>query len=121
MDTKDKDSEQQKYASEIMMPDSAVFPGILELQTDAEVTEIITPEGTVAEIAKPSRKKSPTPLQDSLRRLRRDVRAMISLGAIVLFILIPLFGPIIYQHIGGPYQGNFGVIGPELSKIRKKE
>jgi len=113
MDTKDKDSEQQKYASEIMMPDSAVFPGILELQTDAEVTEIITPEGTVAEIARPSQKKSPTPLQDSLRRLRRDVRAMISLGAIVLFILIPLFGPIIYQHIGGPYQGNFGVIGPE--------
>ena len=113
MDTKDKDSEQPQYASEFMQPDSAAFPGMLELQTDAEVSEIITPEGTVTEIARPPQKKSPTPLQDSLRRLRRDVRAMISLGAIVFFIIIPLVGPVIYQHIGAPYQGNFGVIGPE--------
>ncbi len=113
MDTKDQDSEQPSYASEMMQPDNAAFAGMLELQTDAEVTEIITPEGTVAEIAKPTQQKSPTPLQDSLRRLRRDVRAMISLGVIVLFILIPLVGPLIYQHIGAPYQGNFGVIGPD--------
>lgn len=44
-----------------------------------------------------------SPLQDSLRRLRRDTRAMISLGVLILLVLIALIGPPIYQHIGGPY------------------
>lgn len=59
--------------------------------------------------------KSPTPFQDSMRRLGRDKRAMISLGFIILFILLPIFGPLIYQHIGGPYTStvNGQVIGPE--------
>lgn len=112
MDTKDQDSQSQhqQYASEVMMPDNAVFPGMLELPT-----EIITPEGTVIEPIKEPQKKSPTPLQDSLRRLRRDKRAMISLGAIIFFILIPIFGPFIYQHIGGAYTSPInGVIGPSL-------
>src|SRR5258708_29115476 len=60
-------------------------------------------------------KKSPTPLQESLRRLRRDKRAMISLSVIVLFILIPILGPPIYQHIGGSYQSTLsGRIGPQV-------
>ena len=60
-------------------------------------------------------KKSPTPLQESLRRLRRDKRAMVSLGLIILFILIPIFGPIIYQHVGGTYTSAFsGNIGPNV-------
>ncbi len=111
MESKEQDA-QRPAASEMMTPDSAVFPGMLEVESDAEVKEIITPEGTVTEVATPQ-KKSLTPLQDSLRRLRRDKRAMVSLGIIILFILIPLVGPFIYQHIGGPYQGNFGVIGPD--------
>lgn len=48
--------------------------------------------------------KSPTPLQDSLRRLRRDTRAMISIGVIIAFVVIAIVGPTIYQHIGGVYQ-----------------
>jgi oligopeptide transport system permease protein len=60
-------------------------------------------------------KKSPTPLQDSLRRLRRDYRAMASLVVILLFFIIPLAGPVIYQHIGGPYHSTFnGTIGPSV-------
>lgn len=47
-----------------------------------------------------------SPLQDSLRRLRRDIRAMVSLGVILLMIVIALIGPPIYQHIGGPYVSN---------------
>jgi len=115
MDTKDRDAQQPRPASEAMMADNAVLPELLELQSDAEVTEIITPEGTVAEVVKQPLKKSPTPLQDSLRRLRRDKRAMISLGLIVVFILIPLVGPFIYQHIGGPYNSVInGTVGPAL-------
>jgi peptide/nickel transport system permease protein len=59
--------------------------------------------------------KSPTPFRDSMRRLARDKRAMISLGFIILFILLPIIGPVIYQHIGGPYHSTVSgqVIGPE--------
>ncbi len=58
--------------------------------------------------------KSPTPLQDSLRRLRRDRRATLSLGFISLLVTIAIFGPSIYQHIGGTYQsGSHETIGPE--------
>lgn len=59
--------------------------------------------------------KSPTPLQDSLRRLRQDKRAMASLIVILLFILIPLIGPPIYQHIGDIYQSTLnGPVGPTV-------
>ncbi|GHO62680.1 peptide ABC transporter substrate-binding protein [Ktedonobacter sp. SOSP1-52] len=47
--------------------------------------------------------KPPTPLQDSLRHLRRDRRAMICLGIIVFFVLLAIVGPFIYQHVGGDY------------------
>src|SRR5205807_3607303 len=54
-----------------------------------------------------------TPFQESLRRLQRDKRAMISLGTIVFFIVIAIIGPPIYQHIGGPYQSDLnGTVGP---------
>ena len=114
MDTKDQDSQAQSqhYASEAMMPDTTMFPGTMEI-AGQDVTEIVTPEGTVVEAVKTPLKKSPTPLQDSLRRLRRDKRAMVSLSIIILFILIPIFGPFIYQHIGGLYTSPInGVIGP---------
>ncbi|MHB8595638.1 MAG: ABC transporter permease [Ktedonobacteraceae bacterium] len=116
MDTNDQDSQtqSQQYASEAMMPDSGMFPGMLELAAQ-DVTEIITPAGTVVEAVRTPQQKSPSPLQDSLRRLRRDKRAMVSLSVIILFILIPLFGPVIYQHIGGPYNSPInGVVGPAL-------
>src|SRR5437588_1793418 len=47
--------------------------------------------------------KVSTPLRESLRRLQRDVRAMVSLGVVGLFVLIALIGPLIYQHIGPDY------------------
>jgi oligopeptide transport system permease protein len=49
-------------------------------------------------------KKSATPLQDSLRRLRRDTRAMVSIGIILFFVLLAVIGPLVYQHIGPNYQ-----------------
>ncbi len=59
-------------------------------------------------------KKPSSPLRDSLRRLRRDVRAMVSLGIILFFVLVALVGPPIYQHIGGPYVSNVNglTLGP---------
>ncbi len=109
MDTKDKDSELASPG--VMFPDSSMSPLIFEEGVAVNGAEApgqvqVLPPGQQSQ-------KSPTPLQDSLRRLRRDKRAMLSLGIIVLFVLIPLFGPIIYQHIGGTYISPInGAIGP---------
>src|SRR6266566_8223724 len=103
MDTRDKESE--LTAPGVMLPDTGMVPpppDLLDLAYGAADTAsavIPTPPG---EQKKPE--KSPTPLQDSIRRLRRDRRAMISLGVIVLFVLLAIVGPVIYQHIGGVYQ-----------------
>ncbi len=113
MDTKDKDFELASPG--VMMPDSTMSPLLIENDTlNGYATQVVGPEGPVV-LPGQKPKKSPTPLQDSLRRLRRDKRAMISMGVIILFILIPIFGPFIYQHIGGTYNSAFfGNIGPNL-------
>src|SRR5690349_8969162 len=59
--------------------------------------------------------KSQTPFQQSIRRLLRDKRAVISLGIIVFLILLAIVGPPIYQHIGTPYTNDVGQqVGPEV-------
>src|SRR6266699_7219900 len=103
MDTRDKESE--LTAPGVMLPDTGMVPpppDLLDLAygaVDTASAVIPTPPG---EQKQPQ--KSPTPLQDSIRRLRRDRRAMISLGVIIAFIVIAIVGPVIYQHIGGVYQ-----------------
>lgn len=96
MDTRDNKSE--IAAPEIMLPDTAMIPPRPEdmLDTVVEVDETGTP--------KIPQKKSPTPLQDSLRRFRHDKRAMGSVIILAFFVFIAIFGPFIYQHIGGDYQ-----------------
>lgn len=59
--------------------------------------------------------KSPTPLQESFQAFRRDTRAMISVGVLLLFILLAIIGPPIYQRIGGLYDADLGgKIGPAV-------
>jgi peptide/nickel transport system permease protein len=109
MDTKDKNTDS---ASSFMSPDPGVgprgaemlsVPGALDAQTatqdGVELDNRLPLPADVRTV--PPVEKTSTPLQDSLRRLRRDKRAMISLGIIVLFVIIPLIGPVIYTHIGG--------------------
>src|SRR5579859_1629407 len=55
-----------------------------------------------------SEQKVSTPFQDSLRQLRRDRRAMVSVAIILFFLLLPLFGPPLYQHIGGAITSTTG-------------
>jgi peptide/nickel transport system permease protein len=98
MDTKDRSSE--SVSPGMMLPDTTLAP--------------ITPDAapyTAEEVQ--THKKPSSPLQDSLRRLRRDKRAMVSIGVILFFIVLALIGPPIYQHIGGPYHSALnGVVGP---------
>lgn len=113
MDTKDKDTDLS--SSGVMFPDTSVSPDEIVTLTspkgDREAVE--TPPAIPAEGGKGLQKKSPTPLQDSFRRLWRDKRAVASIGVIAFFIVLALVGPPIYQHIGGPFNSpTNGVIGP---------
>ena len=59
--------------------------------------------------------RSDSPVRASLRRFRRDIRAMVSLCVLVLMILIAIVGPPIYQHIGANYPADLGgTVGPAL-------
>lgn len=93
-----------------------MFPDTTARPPEPELTPFVTdvPESEDL-IAHQNTGPSTTPLQESLRRLRRDRRAMISLGVIVFFIVLAIIGPPIYQHIGGPYQSALnGTIGPNV-------
>jgi len=102
MDTRDKESE--LTAPGVMLPDTGMVappPDLLDLADSTAGTAAAVLQTPLGEQKQPQ--KSPTPFQDSVRRLRRDRRAMISLGVIVLFVLLAIVGPVIYQHIGGVY------------------
>ena len=96
--------EQQNSATGAMRPNS-VEPEMVGMDRAAGMP--IPPEDR--------EQKSASPLQDSLRRLLRDKRAMVSLGIILCFILLAIVGPPIYQHIGGSYTSNVNGItyGPQ--------
>src|SRR6266700_4235042 len=113
MDTKDQKAEysspQSMYAETNIAP-VPVEPEVLEVTRGGIAVAVAADEQLVAQ-----KEKSPTPWQDSLRRLRRDKRAMTSLVVIALFFIIPLVGPLIYQHVGGPYHSILnGTIGPSV-------
>ena len=115
MDTKDKDVDLASPGG-VMPPDTTMQPLLITNDTlDGMATQTVGADEAI--IALPGQKppKSTTPFQESMRRLRRDKRAMASLGVIILFILIPIFGPLIYQHIGGSYNSALnGTIGPSV-------
>ena len=115
MDTKDKDVDLASPGG-VMPPDTTMQPLLITNDTlDGMATQTVGADEAI--IALPGQKppKSTTPFQESMRRLRRDKRAMVSLGVFILFILIPIFGPLIYQHIGGSYNSALnGTIGPSV-------
>jgi oligopeptide transport system permease protein len=92
----EQEQKQEEVADETLLPATTMAPaasaGVLASADNLEELTEINPA-----------RKPPTPLQESLRRLRRDVRSMVSLSVITLFILVAVIGPIIYQHIGTPY------------------
>jgi oligopeptide transport system permease protein len=112
MDTKDQEFDISSGGA--MMPDTTMSPMAIEHVIEADGDLRTIEAGITGVTPGVQGQKSPTPMQDSLRRLRRDTRAMICLGIIILFILIPIFGPFIYTHIGGLYNSPInGLIGPD--------
>ena len=98
------EDQRQKLAAGAMVPGSAE-PEMLGMDTASGMP---LPPGNEGE-------KPTSPFRDSLRRLRRDKRAMVSLGIIIFFVLLAIIGPPIYQHIGGPYTSNINSVtyGPQ--------
>jgi peptide/nickel transport system permease protein len=109
MDTADKNPE---ISSPEITPPAAASPLQTSMIIDAE--NALAAPGSLEE-KQQQPEKTPTPLQDSLRRLRRDKRAMASVVVILLFVILPIIGPPIYQHIGGIYNSpTSGSIGPAV-------
>ncbi|HEY6408980.1 MAG TPA: ABC transporter permease [Ktedonobacteraceae bacterium] len=129
MDTKDKN--QELTGQGFMAPDSGMSPIQFDpdfaLLTDNDLAttlsenevkekELFTAPGEIAVKELQEEKKKPaTPLQDSLRRLRRDKRAMACFGVLAFFVLLAIFGPLIYQNVGGIYVSSLnGPVGPQV-------
>src|ERR1700693_1841817 len=115
MDTRDKN--QEVAAEGFMAPDAGMSPALfdpdLALLTDNDLATTLG-ENELKDL-QDQKKKPATPFQDSIRRLRRDKRAMASVGIIVFFVLLAIFGPFIYQNIGGIYRSPLnGPIGPQV-------
>lgn len=99
------------------------------LVAEKEEEPPVLPEEVAPEIQKQERKRHPSPMHESLNHFRRDTRAMISLGFLLFLVLLAIFGPLIYQHIGAVYQSDLqGKVGPaiyhrydhqELSKVNQ--
>ena len=104
MDTKDTDT---NAASSFISPEPVRGADLASLPTNFDeqgrtATGVGLATPLVAEPPLAAKKeKITTPFQDSLNRLRRDKRAMVSLTIIALFVIIPIIGPFIYQHVGG--------------------
>ncbi len=113
MDTRDRNTE--PTAQEAMLPNASSLSSDPLLEDLAQNTSATTQSEQTATTLDQKKAKVTTPLQESLGRFRRDKRAMVSLGVIVFFVLLAIFGPPIYEHIGSTYQSAInGTVGPAL-------
>jgi ABC-type dipeptide/oligopeptide/nickel transport systems, permease components len=110
---------------ELLEPTTIAGPALSEMLPD-EVP--LSPDN--AGQPEPQKQKAPVgPFRDSMRRFRRDTRAMVSVGFMLFLVVLALAGPPIYKHIGGIYPSDIqGKIGPaiyhsydhqELSKVNQ--
>ncbi|GCF06957.1 ABC transporter permease [Dictyobacter arantiisoli] len=102
-------------APEILGLDTLDGPALAE-DTPAEIAASHEGQGRSASpLQQQSSKKHPSPFGASMQQFRRDKRAMISLSVLIFLILLALFGPPIYQHIGAVYPSDLqGNIGPAV-------
>jgi oligopeptide transport system permease protein len=104
MDTKDQDS----GIPEALSPN----PVLGSIETEFQE---VPAEETATEEEQGPQVKPHTPLRDSLRHFRHDTRAMICLGILIFIVLLAIFGPMIYTHIGGTFNSpDSGPVGPEV-------
>lgn len=115
MNKREKDAETPLVTDELAAPMSEPRLIAEEMETVAAGRETLpVGSGTTTTPARADQ-KSISPFKASLLAFRRDLRAMISLGVLALFVLLAIVGPPIYQHIGGMYDADLGgKIGPTI-------
>jgi peptide/nickel transport system permease protein len=107
----------KEHESEVRPPDGlsvaempVVSPSVSPLVVE-NLDEIVQEEYSSA----PRTQKSLSPFQEAMQHFRRDIRAMVCLSILALFVLLAIVGPPIYQHIGGRYSADLGgTIGPTV-------
>src|ERR1051326_4477966 len=75
-------------------------------------TEIKSPTKQARAVPSAPPERSASTTWESLHLFRRDRRAMISLYLLLFFVFVALFGPLIYQHIGAPYESALNGVVP---------
>ncbi len=116
MDMKEKSELNASDLPAMSTPSEFNSPGVMTPDTGGipEVHETIAESPVVPVEVETKKEKPGSPFRDSMKRLRRDKRAMVCVGIIVFFILVAIFGPVIYQHVGGKYNSpTTGLIGPD--------
>ncbi len=103
MDTSDKEPEV------VAKDTSNTSTGIIPAPDFLDLQGLPAPSESTPETQTDRKAKKPlSPFQESMLRLRRDTRAMISVGALLFLVLLAIVGPPIYKHIGGTYPSDFG-------------
>src|SRR5690242_12067655 len=100
MDTKDQTGATQHSAFDtpgVMMPDTGAIPVSPDITDPAQSLDL---PAAIATDTQKLQKPPVPPFRESLQRLRRDKRAMVSIYIIAAFVLIAIVGPLIYQHVG---------------------
>jgi peptide/nickel transport system permease protein len=75
-------------------------------------TEIKSPTKQARAVPSAPTERSASATRESLRLFRRDKRAMISLYLLLFLVFVALCGPLIYQHIGAPYESALNGVVP---------
>lgn len=115
MNMREKESETPIVADELAAPMSNPRLIEQEMATVGIGREVLATAGGAGGSIAQNAQRSLSPLQASVQAFRRDLRAMISLGVLVLFVLLAIIGPVIYQHIGAQYDADLGgKIGPTV-------
>ncbi len=113
MDTSDKEPEVVAKDTKDICNDNA---GIIAAPDFLDLKGLPAPSESTLETQTDRKAKKPlSPFQESMRRFRRDTRALISVGALIFLVLLAIAGPPIYKYIGGTYLSDFGApIGPAI-------
>jgi peptide/nickel transport system permease protein len=75
-------------------------------------TEITSQTKQAATVPTAAPERSASATRESLRLFCRDTRAMLSLALLLCLVCVALFGPLIYQHIGAPYESALNGVVP---------
>ncbi|HLZ60031.1 MAG TPA: ABC transporter permease [Ktedonosporobacter sp.] len=111
MDIRDQNPKMATSPEELMPDTGSVIPPADLL----DLPNVPTLLREAEDVLQKRGKEPESPLKESLKRLRRDLRAMVSLGVFIFLIVLAIIGPPIYKSFGATYASDLGgPIGPSV-------